>query len=268
MSGVPPPPEFEPLTPPKPHNCFTHTSQQDAIFIDPPKAEEKTIDFASNPDAQAVKANLGILMFQDRTTLANLQRLDLLSQQVDKYPKEFALAVMAGDIRTGDNEKVNDWLHNYVKGERFAVSKRLIEEDEQGESDRQVDEWISLENMRDNKEAMTEEQKKRLEWFEDRNKTTTYSGLKFADFPKPVAIAKTPAINWAQYGVVGDSLNAVHENILRNIACGNGNHGKPATIAMDGSIKDQYGNPDPRYMDREAYVAQAAEEDAKKKRKY
>lgn len=268
MSGVPPPPEFEPLTPPKPRNNFTHTSQQDATFIDPPKAQEKTIDLATNPDAQAVKANIGILMFQDKITLANLQRLDQLSQQVEKYPKEFAMAVMSGDVRTGDNEKVNDWLHNYVKGERFKVSKRLIEEDEQGESDRQVDEWVALEKMRDNKEPMTEEQRKRLEWFEDPNKTTAYSGLKFADLPKAVAVAKTPAINWAQYGVVGDSLDAVHDNVLKNTAMGNENDEKPATIATDGSIKDQYGNADPRYMDREAYIAQAAEEDAKKKRKH
>lgn len=268
MSGVPPPPEFEPLTPPKPRNNFTHASHQGAMFIDPPNAEEKTIDLATNPDAQAVKANIGILMFQDKTTLANLQRLDQLSQQVEKYPKEFAMAVMSGDIRTADNEKVNDWLHNYVKGERFKVSKRLIEEDEQCESDRQVDEWIALEKMRDNKEAMTEEQKCRLAWYEDPNKTTTYIGKSFADFPKPVSVAKTPAINWAQYGVVGDSLDAVHENVLKNIALGNGNDEKPATIATDGSIKDQYGNADPRYMDREAYLAQAAEDDVKKKRKH
>ena len=238
------------------------------MFIDPPKAEERTIDLATNPDAQAVKANIGILMFQDKSTLANLQRLDQLSQQVEKYPREFAMAVMSGDIREGDNEKVNDWLYNYVKGERFEVSKRLIEEDKQSESDRQVDEWTALEKMRDKSEAMTEEQRKRLEWFEDPNKTTTYSGLKFADFPKPVNVAKTPAINWAQYGVVGDSLDAVHENVLRNMALGDGNDEKPATIATDGSIKDQYGNPDPRYMDRDAYAAHVAEEEAKKKRKH
>lgn len=260
MGGIDAPPPWEPLSPELPKTRLTHDTQKDATFISPPAAESETIDLRTNPDAQAVKANIGILMYQEKKVLANLKRLDLLSTQVDEHPVEFANAVVAGDIRIGDktNEAVAAWLPEYVKNDRFNIAQKAINDET---INAQLDEWVMLEEMYENEEMrakMTEEQKKRLQRYEKNiDPNGTQDGNNFAALPEPVIVSKTPAINWAQYGVVGDSIDAVHANVLKTL----GSDSKPEDIAIDGSIKNKFGQPDARYMDREAYMATATAEE-------
>lgn len=267
MGGIDAPPPFEPLSPVQPKGPrYSHESQKDATFIEPPSAVTETIDLNTNPDAQAIKANIGILMYQEKKVLANLKRLDLLSTQVQEHPVEFAKAVIAGDIKIGDktNEVVARWLPGYVKEDRFKIAQKAVKQEV---IDAQADEWIMLENMHkdpETRKTMTDEQKKRFLRYE---KGLNPDGIDFASLPEPVTASKTPAINWAQYGVVGDSLDAVHANVLKTF----GYDQKLEEIATDGSIMNKYGQPDARYMDREDFMATATQEEkdaAKVKKKH
>lgn len=257
MGGIDAPPPFEPLSPvPTKGPHYAHDNQKDATFIEPPSAATETIDLNTNPDAQALKANIGILMYQEKKVLANLKRLDLLSTQVDEHPVEFAKAVIAGDIKIQDktNEVVAKWLPQYVKEDRFKIVQKAIK-DEVIEA--QFEEWTRLENMHkdpETRKTMTEEQKRRFKRYE---KGLNPDGIDFASLPEPVNVSRGPAINWAQYGVVGDSLDAVHANVLKTL----GSDKEPKEIATDGTIKSQYGQPDARYMDREVFMASATQEE-------
>lgn len=297
MGGIPSPPPFEPLSPEQPKGpLFTHEKQQNATFMNAPRAAPETVDMNTNPDALAIKANIGILMYQEKQVMANIKRLDMLSEQVDKHPIEFAKAVLAGDIKVGNKtaEAVAQWLPEYVKNGRFETQKKAMDKEE---LERQVEEWFALEKMMKNGDKMTEEQKRKLAWYEKNDaesveleefnrmhnageectdeqkarfaylKSKGHEGIKFESLPEPVVVSKTPAINWAQYGVVGDSFDAVHANVLKTFGCDR----KPEEIATDGSIKGNYGLSDARYMDREALMAQAQEEEkeaAAKRRKH
>ncbi len=159
----------------------------------PPRRPEP-IDFDSNPDVLALQSTISILQLQRQKALADMQKL--------KQAKEAALADPAafmGDLQEGRIRKQPDLL--------FGGSSDSGDDDD---ADGKDDEAVAEKSKRG-------DEADRRPW---------------RNLPQPQNIARMPPVNFNKYGIVGETLDKIHNEQLSRPP-----HGSLAAIATDGTFE-------------------------------
>ena len=212
-------------SPPTTHNAipdfalgrptFTHTNQTDQVGAAPPPAQP--IDFESNPDVLALKSAISILQLQRARATADIQSLSRARDAAMANPQSFVADLATGKVRV-DGDPL-------FSGARPAAraSSDSSDSDSDSDSDSSSDRDDDTANkpgpssvsaaepdtvMIDNPPNPAKGKQKR------KGKTATTSTTTkppaWQTLPKPQTVIRCPPINWAQYGVVGESLDKLH----------------------------------------------------------
>ncbi|KAI8965991.1 hypothetical protein F5Y11DRAFT_311045 [Daldinia sp. FL1419] len=248
-------PTYSPITPPlnpvafPPRPTYTHSSQQDQVGIAPPPPEP--IDFESNPDVLALKSAISILQLQKRKATADMALLSRIKTAALNEPEAFVRDLTEGRVGTE-----GDAL--------FGGSSSGAQDDDDDDSDEEDDEQMedtpnktapvnhlnpspnntdSHSSTSSGNRTLTDsawgshsEAKSEAESPLPQSQTHPSSQPSskpqprpWARLPKPQNVVRCPPINWAQYAVVGDSLDKLHAEQLSRPA-----QGVPATLGPDG----------------------------------
>ncbi|KIW00962.1 uncharacterized protein PV09_07484 [Verruconis gallopava] len=147
----------------------------------------------SNPDAVALRATTDLLQLQKARAAENIQRLEQLKELNRKDPKEFLRQLMAGNLKASSGEK------DGILGPTVGLEvEKLLAALEVGSKKLEPDQPLSS----------------------SREKLEEGAKQEFPRFPMPQNIVRTPAINWAKYGIVGDTLDKMHEEQRTNPTLG------------------------------------------------
>ncbi|KUJ11180.1 uncharacterized protein LY89DRAFT_239181 [Mollisia scopiformis] len=189
-------PPYSPITPTlsTARPIFTHTSQPPPAPIPQPPPE--TIDFSTNPDVLALKATMSILQQQKKTAEQDMKLLADTKERALRDPERFATALTEGRIHT--------------RGDTLFNPSNEADSDEEMED---ADDLGQIESGRQAVARATNEEK-------------------WKPLPTPQNVVRMPAVNWEQYGVVGDSLEKIHKDQIARP-----NEGIPQKMGPDGKFQ-------------------------------
>ncbi|KAB5563557.1 hypothetical protein GE09DRAFT_787133 [Coniochaeta sp. 2T2.1] len=242
------PPQQQPLPPfSQTRQTYTH-SQPDQVGMPPPPAPPEPISFDDNPDVLALKSAISILQMQKARAARDIQSLS--------SAKEAALANTEGfiaDLRGGKVGTEADRLFPDLAPRRKATEPVEEEDsdsrDSSDSSDSSDDEDDTAEpsQQQGSASASTSTPSSPPKDGSNPAPTTTHSPKQkkkpnkkqkpppaapqpaWRTLPKPQNVVRCPPINWAQYGVVGESLDKLHAQQQRAPA-----QGVPATLKPGG----------------------------------
>lgn len=180
---------------------YTHTQQAPQVSMPQPKPSPQTIDLSQNPDALAVKSAISILQMQMRNAKRDMVTLQRIKERAMEDPEGFV-----GSLKEGEQREREE---NARKRGRMVVdteSSSDEDEDEESEEGQQVN----------GAQAETP---------------------KWEALPTPQNVVRCPPVNWAKYGVMGESLDKLHDDQIRRPS-----QGIPATINADWSTTHKYGD--------------------------
>ncbi|OBT63626.1 hypothetical protein VE03_07303 [Pseudogymnoascus sp. 23342-1-I1] len=216
----PPQPPYSPITPTlaaarldtnvpplpqQPLRTYTH-SKPDATFIPPPPAPVEVIDFDSNTDVLAVKSAISVLQLQKKKAAQDIRTLQRFKNQAMQDPEAFLRAADLGEIRTDGDAT-------------------FPEDSEEEDDDDDVDGDVEMNGTEEVHKASAE----------NGTAQKTKSHTSFPPLPVPQKVVKVPPINWAQYGVIGESLDKLHNDQLQHPI-----PGSPARLGRDGQVLNGY----------------------------
>ncbi|KAG6041576.1 hypothetical protein E4U41_003472 [Claviceps citrina] len=161
---------------PRPRHPLTHSSQPSHQTGIPPPPPEP-IDFDSNPDVIALKSAISVLQVQKGRATRDIQALSTIRDEALADPEAFIRDLAAGKVKPTSDD--------------FAFGAHHDDDDD--EDDDEDDKGGGGKN---NDEPPLRGRA---------SKPRPWSAL-----PKPQAVVRCPPINWAQYAVVGDSLDKLH----------------------------------------------------------
>lgn len=210
-----------PALPQQPLRTYTH-SKPDATFVPPPPAPVEVIDFDSNTDVLAVKSAISVLQLQKKKAAQDIRTLQRFKTQAMEDPEAFLRAADMGEIRTDGHATFPE------------VSEEEDDDDDEGDGDVEM-------NGTEERETRGEEQKE-ANMKNGASHTKTHTS--FPPLPVPQKVVKVPPINWAKYGVIGDSLDKLHEDQLRHPT-----PGSPARLGPDGQVLNGYTNSEAEMRD-------------------
>ncbi|KZF23707.1 hypothetical protein L228DRAFT_238236 [Xylona heveae TC161] len=151
-------------------------SEPSSDFIPQPPSEP--ISEVENPDAIALRSAISILQIQKQRSKEDIKTLERLKQAALRRPEAFAQELATGRIgRTQGAGTLGDLVSS---SNANSASPEKDDEDE-------------------NEDEEEEEEEKEE------------SGAEFGNIPAPQNVIRCPPINWAQYHVVGESLDKLHE---------------------------------------------------------
>ncbi|KAB5580436.1 hypothetical protein GE09DRAFT_1279349 [Coniochaeta sp. 2T2.1] len=236
------PPQPQPLPPfSQSRQTYTH-SQPDQIGMPPPPAPPEPISFDDNPDVLALKSAISILQMQKARATRDIQSLS--------RAKEAALADTEGfiaDLASGKVGTEADRLFPDLAPRRKAAEP-LAEEDSDS-SDSSHDDEDTAEPSQEqsagtststptsppqkdgsNPAPATAQSPKQMKKPNKKQKPPPAAPQPaWRTLPKPQNVVRCPPINWAQYGVVGESLDKLHAEQQRAPA-----QGAPAALKPGG----------------------------------
>ncbi|RDW84371.1 hypothetical protein BP6252_01961 [Coleophoma cylindrospora] len=150
------------------------------------------IDFESNPDVLALKASISILQVQRRNAENDIQALNQTKKRALADPDSFVQALSSGKLK-------------HKADSLFAPEGDASDsEDEEGEGTGDGVADVGC---------------------------TTPTAKSWPALPTPQNVVRQPAINWTQYGVIGESLDKLHADQKARP-----NEGKPQRIGADGTF--------------------------------
>jgi len=216
---------------------FTHT-QPDQAGIAPPPAEP--IAFDDNPDVLALKSAISILQLQRVRAAADMQTL--------RRAKDAALAdptAFVADLTTGRVGVEGDQLI-FPVADGMDVDSSSDEDDvddvEKSEGDDDLTAGVKSEEP-SGSEASTLRPTPGLSQKRRRGKqkdAPSPSSSAWGKLPKPQSVVRCPPVNWAQYGVVGESLDKLHAEQVTAPTLG-----APAVLGAGGSYEFKAGDGQP-----------------------
>ncbi|KAK0633430.1 hypothetical protein B0T14DRAFT_385607, partial [Immersiella caudata] len=175
-------------------------TQPDQTGTVPPPVEP--IAFDDNPDVIALKSAISILQLQRARATADMQALRRAKDAALADPNAFVADLTAG--RVG------------VEGDPVMFPSVTSEEEDSSSSS-------------DGGEK------------EDGVKTEgSEAGTAWSKLPKPQTVVRLPPINWAQYGVVGESLDRLHAEQVASPT-----PGVPAVLGPGGAYEFKAGEGQP-----------------------
>ncbi len=205
---------------------FTHTSQTEQVAAAPPPAEP--IDFDSNPDVLALKSAISILQLQRARATADIQTLGRARDSALADPAAFIADLQSGRIRVEGDRLMSSAPPPTVPDSDSDSSS------EDGDDDDEADDSEQPNKQKDTPDSETKpstdgdtpmadgpnpstttkpkqpRSKKGKQNQPPSTTTTTTAPPAWLNLPKPQTLVRCPPINWAQYGVVGDSLEKLH----------------------------------------------------------
>ncbi|GAB1311287.1 hypothetical protein MFIFM68171_01497 [Madurella fahalii] len=207
--------------------AFTHT-QPDQVAIAPPPAQP--IDFDENPDVIALKSAISILQLQRARATADIQTLSRAKAAALADPSAFIADLAAGRVGT--------------EGDPLFLGTDDSDDEDRGDDEREREEHDGQEptsssgtgpktkGSADDDTPMTDgagapakkrkgKQKHAMNNSNSNSSNTPPAAATTATataaaspawrkLPKPQNVVRCPPINWAQYGVVGESLEKLH----------------------------------------------------------
>ncbi|KAK1757668.1 hypothetical protein QBC47DRAFT_451071 [Echria macrotheca] len=196
---------------------LTHTHQPSQTNSIPPPPITAPLDFDENPDALAVKSAIGILLLQRARAESDMRSLSRTKSAALADPAGFLSDLAAGRVGTeGDPLMDPSAAVRGTTASPSSSSSPSDTSDTNSDSDSDPD-----------RDAEEDEETK-----DDKIKTESSSpppppkgtaaakprGIKkkknakkaWSKLPKPQTIVRCPPINWAQYAVVGESLDKLH----------------------------------------------------------
>ncbi|KAK4099784.1 hypothetical protein N658DRAFT_498027 [Parathielavia hyrcaniae] len=225
----------------------THTSQTDQVGIAPPPAQP--IDFDSNPDVLALKSAISILQLQRARATADIQTLNRAKQAALANPEAFGADLAAGKVRVeGDPLFSPGTRAGNVAGDHSASdsSSSSSDDDDDEEAEAEAEEPNKEQSHKSKSKSKAEQApehrppkprpKPKPKHKQKAKHTDTQPAPPWQTLPKPQNIVRCPPINWAQYGVVGESLDKLHAEQLAAptpgapVALGPGGAYDPAAI--------------------------------------
>ncbi|KAF7942658.1 uncharacterized protein EAE97_006112 [Botrytis byssoidea] len=180
---------------------YTHTQQAPQVSMPQPKPSPQTIDLSQNPDALAVKSAISILQLQMRNAKRDMVTLQRIKERAMEDPEGFVESLKEGEQR---------------EREENARSRGRMVVDAESSSDEDEDEESQEGQQINGAQAQN---------------------LKWETLPKPQNVVRCPPVNWAKYGVMGESLDRLHADQIREPS-----QGIPATINADWSTTHKYGD--------------------------
>ncbi|PQE29818.1 Cysteine and histidine-rich domain-containing 1 protein [Rutstroemia sp. NJR-2017a WRK4] len=206
---------------------FSHT-QDPQVSVPQPKVEKITLD--ENPDVLAMRSTISILQLQARKAERDMRALQRIKERALGDPEGFVRSLRGGEVRSeGMGEGGRD------EGVESSSDEDEEEDDEMrgngngNGNDAMEDVKTESENeMRVNVNGQTDI---------DTRREGPPKEEKWEEIPKPQNIVRCPPINWAKYGVVGESLDKMHEDQVRRPS-----EGFPAKINPDGTVTHVYGD--------------------------
>ncbi|ESZ98560.1 hypothetical protein SBOR_1010 [Sclerotinia borealis F-4128] len=184
---------------------YTHTQQMQQISIPQPKPQE--INFNENPDVLAMKSTISILQLQARNAERDMVALQRIKERAVGDPEGFVRSLGERERR----EKEEDM--------RRKNRKVVVDGDGKSESSSDEDEGSEMEGL------------------QEENGGVAAGDATWEKLPTPQNIVRCPPVNWAKYGVVGESLDRLHEDQIRRPS-----EGHPAKINADGSTTHKFGD--------------------------
>ena len=213
---------------------FTHATQADQVGVAPLAAQP--IDFDDNPDVLALKSAISILQLQRARATADIQSLNRTKHAALADPEAFAADLAAGRVRADGDPLFS------------AAGMADSEDDDDDDDDDDEDEYE--EGTPSSDTPMTDATEGTPTPIAHPGSSTTANPnrkgkQRAADtnppawrrLPKPQTVVRCPPINWAQYGVVGESLNKLH---AEQIAAPN--LGAPAVLGAGGTYEFKAGD--------------------------
>ncbi|KAI9647566.1 hypothetical protein NHQ30_003951 [Ciborinia camelliae] len=185
---------------------YTHTQQAPQVSIPQPKPQ--VINFDENPDVLAMKSTITILQLQARNAERDMVALQKIKVRAVGDPEGFV-----GSLREGERKE---------REEDARRRGRMVAMDGESSSDEDEDKEEGFEMDGGSREEID---------------GVPAGDAKWEKLPKPQNIVRCPPVNWAKYGVMGESLDRLHEDQIRRPS-----EGHPATINADGSTTHKYGD--------------------------
>ncbi|KAK0628428.1 hypothetical protein B0T17DRAFT_490186 [Bombardia bombarda] len=223
---------------------FTHPSHPDQVATAQlPPAEP--IAFDDNPDVLALKSAISILQLQRARATADMQALSRAKAAAVADPSAFVADLAAGRVGMGgdplfpsssnnnpdDDDDDDDDMDTSSSDSDGSSSgdEQDQEELEQGsaigpetlpprnENDKDGDTYMG-DNSSASKSTPTQKgnenipssTKKRRKNKHHNNTQPSAATASWRTLPKPQTVVRCPPVNWAQYGVVGESLDKLH----------------------------------------------------------
>ncbi|KAL2262855.1 hypothetical protein VTK26DRAFT_9242 [Humicola hyalothermophila] len=212
---------------------FTHTSQTDQVGITPPPAQP--INFDENPDVLALQSAISILQLQRQRATADIQKLNRIKAAALADPAAFIADLAADKVRVeGDPLMSGPGTASSVGGgedDDNDDEEDSEEDSEDDEEEQQEETSASSDTPMTDATPHTQPPKTTQPQKNNRQRSSKESSSSFASsdptqnqpqeaepiwrtLPKPQTVVRCPPINWAQYGVVGESLDKLHAEQL------------------------------------------------------
>lgn len=187
----------------------SHPAQVPAAPAPPTQA----LDHEANPDVIALRSAISILQMQKQRATSHIRHLERARAEAMQRPEEFLRDFARGRVQVGEPPRPR------------AAHAGNDDEEEDDDSD-DSDEDMQQENQ-DGTAATKPPGPGRGEEREEK----AWSRL-----PGPQNVVRCPPVNWAQYAVVGESLDKLHADQQRRPA-----QGTPATRNPDGTWEHRGG---------------------------
>jgi hypothetical protein len=204
---------------------YNYPAKEDTCtpYAPAPKPLAESISFDSNPDVIAVRAAMSILQIQRQKAIADMQALQKIKERAVANPTGFATALASGQIKT--------------KTDSLFPILTLKDGDYGGAGNSDDDNGIDIDTTtirprgaRLGDSTLSGANSAHFGTGNDKGKSPS-NGTRWPEFPKPQNVVRTPPINWAQYAVVGESLDKLHADQIARP-----NEGIPAKVRPQGEV--------------------------------
>ena len=184
-------------------HTFTH-SQSDQVGITQLPAAEP-ISFDDNPDVLALKSAISILQLQRARATADMQALNRAKAAALANPSAFVADLAEGRVSVEGDPLLSGRA-------RPGVADPL--EDGDSSSSSSEDEGEDSSMSEDPKTDTTNQPSRKRKKPKPKGSASGGDAAAWRKLPKPQTVVRCPPINWAQYGVVGESLDKLHAEQL------------------------------------------------------
>ena len=222
---------------------FTHSQPDQVAAALPPFAGP--IAFDDNPDVLALKSAISILQLQRQRAQADMQALSRAKTAALARPEEFMADLVSGRIsnigdpltnpdfglgKAADDDDDHDDSDEGMGGNRSSSPSSSSSSGEEGDddkvkqeegesrdgdvpmtsshgADRSSSSSSSSSSSTSSPNPTTKGKRKRKD---DRPQAAPGGQAAWRKLPKPQTVVRCPPVNWAQYGVIGESLDKLH----------------------------------------------------------
>ncbi|KKA26732.1 hypothetical protein TD95_000870 [Thielaviopsis punctulata] len=218
-----------------PRAALTHNSQEDmtatAIVMPPPLP----LDFETSPDAIALQNAMAILQMQRRRAEADIVALQRAKNEALANPEAFlrdlqsGAVQMAGGIMPGEKRNTGEIIPSYSDSD-------TSESDVEMNSANNTNDTSNTKASANNDNAGEGSSAQLLAAARAGKKKVKIPKPSWTKLPSEQNIVRCPPINWAQYAVVGESLDKLHAEQVKRP-----NGGVPAFFTQNGTYEFRAG---------------------------